>query len=92
MDGGPDHANHRGVAFAYLIVHLLFIRDTRSRMYVGPKELSIVKVQLDKFQEFIPVDGIVYPKNTVYIDAVQGGVVEEVFVEDGALLKKAIRS
>ncbi|HOW26514.1 MAG TPA: HlyD family efflux transporter periplasmic adaptor subunit [Bacteroidales bacterium] len=77
-----------GVAFAYLIVHLLFIRDTRSRMYVDPKELSIVKVQLDKFQEFIPVDGIVYPKNTVYIDAVQGGVVEEVFVEDGALLKK----
>lgn len=75
-------------AFAYLIIHLLFIRDTRSRIYVDPGELSVVTVQKDKFQEFIPVDGIVYPKNTVYIDAVQGGVVEEVFVEDGALLKK----
>lgn len=77
-----------GAAFAYLIIHLLFIRDTRTRIYVDPRELSIVTVQRDKFQEFIPVDGIVYPKNTVYIDAVQGGVVEEVFVEDGALLKK----
>ena len=77
-----------GAAFAYLIIHLLFIRDTRSRIYVDPAELSIVTVQSDKFQEFIPVDGIVYPKNTVYIDAVQGGVVEEVFVEDGALLTK----
>ncbi|MBP6977949.1 MAG: HlyD family efflux transporter periplasmic adaptor subunit [Lentimicrobiaceae bacterium] len=77
-----------GVAFAYLIIHLLFIRDTRSRMYVDPGQLTIATVQRDKFQEFIPVDGIVYPKNTVYIDAVQGGVVEEVFVEDGALLKQ----
>ncbi|HNS16391.1 MAG TPA: HlyD family efflux transporter periplasmic adaptor subunit [Bacteroidales bacterium] len=77
-----------GVAFAYLIIHLVFIRDTRSRMYVDPGQLSIVSVLRDKFQEFIPVDGIVYPKSTVYIDAVQGGVVEEVFVEDGALLKK----
>ncbi len=42
----------------------------------------------DKFQEFIPVDGVVFPKNTVYIDAVQGGIVEEVYVEDGAILKK----
>ena len=77
-----------GVAFAYLIIHLVFIRDTRSRMFVDPGQLSIVSVLRDKFQEFIPVDGIVYPKSTVYIDAVQGGVVEEVFVEDGALLKK----
>jgi HlyD family secretion protein len=42
----------------------------------------------DKFQEFIPVDGVVYPKTTIYIDAIQGGIVEEVFVEDGAILKK----
>lgn len=77
-----------GTAFFYLIIHLLFIRDTRSRIYVDPAELSIVTVQRDKFQEFIPVDGIVYPKSTVFIDAVQGGVVEEIFVEDGALLKK----
>ncbi len=77
-----------GLAFAYLIIHLLFIRDTRSRMYVDPDQLSVVTVQRDTFQEFIPVDGIVYPKSTVYIDAVQGGVVEAVFVEDGALLKE----
>ncbi len=77
-----------GTAFIYLIIHLLFIRDVRSRIFVDPDQLSIVTVQRDKFQEFIPVDGIVYPKSTVYIDAVQGGVVEEIFVEDGALLRK----
>lgn len=44
-------------------------------------------VLADKFQEFIPVDGVVYPRNTIYIDAVQGGIVEKVFVEDGAFLE-----
>jgi HlyD family secretion protein len=77
-----------GTAFFYLIIHLLFIRDKQTRLYVDSDQLSIATVKLDKFQEFIPVDGIVYPKNTVYIDAVQGGVVDQVFVEDGAILTK----
>ena len=39
------------------------------------------------FQEFIPVTGIVEPLRTVLIDAVEGGKVEEKFVEDGAFVK-----
>lgn len=75
-------------AFVYLIIHLIFIRDKQSKLYVNADQLTITEVKLDKFQEFIPIDGVVYPKNTVYIDAVQGGVVEEIYVEDGALLRK----
>lgn len=74
--------------FAFFLVYLLFLRDKQSRLYVNEDQLSIAVVQEDKFQEFIPTDGVVFPKNTVYIDAVQGGIVEEVYVEDGAILKK----
>jgi len=77
-----------GSAFAFLIIYLLFFRDKQSRLYVYKDQLSIVEVKHDRFQEFIPVDGVVYPRNTIYIDAVQGGSVEKVFVEDGAILKK----
>lgn len=77
-----------GTVFLYLLVHLFFIRDPRSRLYVNPDLLTFYTVKLDKFQEFIPIDGVVYPKSTVFIDAVQGGVVEEVFVEDGAMLSQ----
>jgi HlyD family secretion protein len=42
----------------------------------------------DNFQEFIPVDGVVQPMNTIYIDVVLGGIVETKFVEDGAMLKE----
>ncbi len=74
--------------FLIFLVYLLFIRDRRSKLYVDKAQITISSVQSDKFQEFIPIDGVVLPKNTIYIDAVQGGFVEKVFVEDGAQLKK----
>jgi HlyD family secretion protein len=45
-------------------------------------------VKEELFQEFIPVDGIVFPKTTIYIDAIMGGNVQELYVEDGAILQK----
>ncbi len=76
------------MAFGFFLIYLLFLRDKQSRLYVNEEQLSITKVRQDRFQEFIPVDGVVYPKTTIYIDAVQGGNVESVFVEDGAILEK----
>jgi HlyD family secretion protein len=75
-------------AFGLFIVYLLFFRDKQSRLYVNNEQISVAEVKLDRFQEFIPTDGVVYPKTTIYVDAVQGGTVERVFVEDGSNLKK----
>jgi HlyD family secretion protein len=74
--------------FLFFLIYLLFLRDKQSRLYVNQDQLSIAVVKEDKFQEFIPTDGVVFPRNTVYIDAVTGGIVEAVYVEDGAILKK----
>ncbi len=54
-----------------------------SRVRVPRERLSIGTVQQAVFKEFIPVTGNVLPIRTVFLDAVQGGVVEEVFLEDG---------
>jgi len=75
-------------AFGFFIIYLLFFRDKQSKLYVNKEQLSVAEVKLDRFQEFIPTDGVAYPKTTIYIDAVQGGSVERVFVEDGANLKR----
>jgi len=40
------------------------------------------------FQEFIAITGNVMPIKTILIDAVEGGKVEQKFVEDGAMVKK----
>ncbi|HLN54173.1 MAG TPA: HlyD family efflux transporter periplasmic adaptor subunit [Lentimicrobium sp.] len=74
--------------FALFLVWMFFMRDNRSKLYIQKDQLTIAEVTKSKFQEFIPVDGVLLPRNTVYIDAVQGGVVDEVYVEDGAILKK----
>lgn len=74
--------------FIFLLVYLFFLRDNSSKIYVNRDQLTIAKVKADKFQEFIPIDGVVLPKTTIYIDAIMGGNVQEIYVEDGALLNK----
>jgi HlyD family secretion protein len=71
----------------FLIMYLMFFRDKSSRLYIDKDKINIALVREDSFQEFIPVDGIVQPKVTIYIDAVFGGRVEEIYVRDGASLK-----
>ena len=74
-------------AFLVLVAYLLFFRDRSSKLYVNRDELTIVSVEKSKFQEFIPIDGVVFPKETYYIDAIQGGVVEAIFAEDGDMVE-----
>ncbi len=74
--------------FVLFIVWMFFLRDNSSRIYVSRDQVTIATVAQDKFQEFIPVDGVVHPKTTIYIDAIMGGNVQRKYVEDGAMLTK----
>lgn len=49
----------------------------------------VSEVKKGTFQEFTPIDGVVMPITIIYLDAVQGGRVEELYVEDGAILQKS---
>ena len=70
------------------ILYLLFFRDTSSRLYVDQDKMTIADVEQGRFQEFIPVDGVVQPIVTIHIDAAFGGRVEELYVRDGAILEE----
>ncbi|UOQ70832.1 HlyD family secretion protein [Hymenobacter cellulosilyticus] len=59
-----------------------------SQLTVDPTRLTISVVRRGSFQEFIPVSGVVLPETSIFLDALEGGRVEEKFVEDGALMKK----
>ncbi len=58
-----------------------------TKLNVKADRLLINTVERGVFQEFIPVTGVVLPIKTVLIGAVEGGRVEERFVEDGAEIK-----
>jgi HlyD family secretion protein len=48
----------------------------------------IGEIKEGPFRELIPVNGVVLPLTTIYLDALEGGRVEEKFVEDGTIMKK----
>ncbi|MBW6499242.1 MAG: HlyD family efflux transporter periplasmic adaptor subunit [Bacteroidales bacterium] len=76
------------VLFGLFIIYLLFFRDKSSRLYVDKGQITIARVEQGRFQEFIPVDGVVQPLVTIYVDAVFGGRVEEIYIRDGAMVEE----
>ncbi len=71
-----------------LICASWFMSSGKSRLNVDVERITISEVKKSTFQEFIPVNGMVMPVTTIYLDAIEGGRVEEKFVEDGAFVKK----
>jgi HlyD family secretion protein len=71
-----------------LIAIIVFNPFGTSRMSVEGERITIGEAKRASFREFIPVTGIVQPVSTIFLDLREGGRVEEIFVEDGAVLKK----
>lgn len=57
--------------------------DTRSTETVSRDQVMIREVIHDSFQEYIEVSGVIQPLQTTILDAVEGGVVQDVFVQSG---------
>ena len=55
---------------------------------VNSQRIVVSTVIEGTFEDFIPLRGRLQPRSTVYLDAIEGGRVEEILVEDGALVKK----
>ncbi len=75
-------------AIILLIGGSYYFTSGKSRLNVDTERITISEIKKGSFQEFIPVNGIVLPVTTIYLDAVEGGRVEEKFVEDGAMMHK----
>ena len=71
-----------------LVAASYYYTSGNSRLNVDQERITISEVTNGPFQEFIPVNGVVLPITTIYLDANEGGRVEEIFVEDGSVLKK----
>lgn len=53
---------------------------------VGAERVTVSPVAYDTFREYIPVTGNVVPRTTVYLDAIEGGQITAVHVEEGAFV------
>lgn len=75
-------------AIVLLIVYVIISTSGGAKLAVNKERISISTITNGVFQENIPVSGVVLPITTIYLDAVEGGRVEEILVEDGAMMKK----
>ena len=75
-------------ALVLLAVGAWYYTSGKSRLNVETERITISEVKKGPFQEFIPVNGVVMPLRTIYLDALEGGRVEDKYVEDGAMMKK----
>ena len=76
------------VALVALIAGSYYYTSGGSKLNVDTERITVSTITKGSFQETIPVNGIVLPLTTIYLDAVEGGRVEERYVDDGAIMKK----
>jgi HlyD family secretion protein len=72
------------IAFAWWFVDTLLGGRSLS---VNSQRITVSDVTVGTFEDFIPLRGRLVPRSTVYLDAIEGGRVEEILVEDGAMVE-----
>ena len=76
-----------GVLFLVALSAYAYVEYGLTRtLSVGAERVTVSLVAYDTFREYIPVTGNVVPRTTVYLDAVEGGQITAVHVEEGALV------
>ena len=70
------------------VIYILIFGDKSSKLNVEVEKISIAEIEKNIFQDYIAVIGTVEPFQTIYLDAIEGGRVEEIIREEGSMLKE----
>jgi len=54
---------------------------------VNSQRITASSVTTGTYEDFIPLRGRLVPRSTVFLDAIEGGRVEQILVEDGAIVE-----
>ena len=71
-----------------IFVLWLLLRDKSSTLKVDANTVTIGDVRLGEFDDYVRVSGQVQPITVVQVSLLEGGVVEEKLIEEGAMVKK----
>jgi HlyD family secretion protein len=83
------HLGYIGIGLAMIaLIYMAFFADRTSTYKVEKDKLIIETVIEDQFNDYITVPGTVEPITTIFLDAQEGGRVEEKLIEEGSMVKK----
>ncbi len=75
------------VIFLYLVIQIA-LSSNSSTYRTEVEKLTISKIETGLFNDYITITGQVEPISTIYLDAEEGGKVEEIYIEEGEMVKK----
>ena len=77
-----------GIA-AFIIVAFFGFKALNNKTYnADASRITVKKVIEDDFQDVILISGDIEPVNLVLVNTLEGGTVDEIFIEDGIYVKK----
>ena len=76
-----------GSALVLLIIYLI-IKPNQSTLRINGETLTISTVRQGEFNDYIRLSGTVQPLVTIQISPVEGGIVQEILIEEGSTVKK----
>ncbi len=83
------HIGYIAIGLAVVVLaYMAFFADRTSTYKVEKDKLIIETVTEGQFNDYITVPGTVEPISTIFLDAQEGGRVEEKIVEEGSMVKK----
>ncbi len=70
------------------LVFMATANASKTRLTIDGSRLSTAQVRNSEFQEYAAINGSALPKNTVFLDLQEGGIVDKIYVRSGDLVKK----
>ena len=78
-----------GVAFAAALLLAFWLSDGTSTSFtLDGQRIRTAEVTTGMYEDYIPLRASVEPERTVYLDAIEGGRVEAILVEEGAFVEE----
>ncbi|MEM8816623.1 MAG: efflux RND transporter periplasmic adaptor subunit [Pseudomonadota bacterium] len=76
------------IAVAALLVFAIWLsRDSSTSYTLDGQRIRTAVVETGVFEDYIPLRATVEPERSVFLDAIEGGRVERVLIDDGAIVE-----
>nr|WP_319401115.1 efflux RND transporter periplasmic adaptor subunit [uncultured Carboxylicivirga sp.] len=76
------------IIFLMCCIYFIAFADHRSSVKMDSDRITISSVEQGDFQDYISVTATVEPIKTIYLDAIEGGRVESILLEEGKMVEK----
>lgn len=79
---------YTGAAAIAALTGWLLLRDNSKTLKIDSSNIIIAEARLGEFNDYIRINGQVQPMVTIQISPVEGGVIQEIMIEEGSNVRK----